>query len=115
MKRFSQTFHRASIAACVGLIYAVLAVMSAGCALAHADKTSAHHHHTEDKPSSQHAVCSWVCQATSDIVAVAQPQMAVAWIVVEPHILVPNSIGLSSAGPVLQPRAPPAIWFPLHG
>lgn len=93
----------------------VLVVLSAGCTLVHAETIQAHHHHSEGTSSPQRVFCSWVCQATSDLVTVAQPPVAVAWIVVEPQVLVPDSYCLSSASPVRQPRAPPSRKFLRHG
>ena len=77
VKRFSRTFYSLSIVGCTVLMYAALVVLSAGCALAHADQTQAHHHHSEESSSSQSAFCAWACQATSDIASVAEPSMAV--------------------------------------
>ncbi|MGE0643517.1 MAG: hypothetical protein AB7P24_07605 [Nitrospira sp.] len=115
MKRFGRIFNHRSIAVCAVAIYAVLVVLSAGCTLAHAEKIQAHHHHSGGKSSPQSVFCSWVCQATSDLVTVAQPPLAVAWIVVEPQVVAPDSRRLSSASPVLQPRAPPGSEFLRQG
>jgi hypothetical protein len=115
VKRFSQTFHSVSIVGCVALIYAALVVLSAGCALAHADQSQTHHHHHEENSSPQSAFCAWACQATSDGVAVAQPLAAVAWLVVEQQVLDLDSHFLSSASVVLLPRAPPSPVFLSHG
>lgn len=111
MKRFGRIFNHRSIAACAVAVYAVLVVMSVGCTLAHAERIQAHHHHSEGTSSSQNAFCSWACQATSDLVTVTQPPVAVAWIVVDPQVLAPDSYRPSSASPVLQPRAPPSPEF----
>lgn len=107
MKRFRRTSLRISIAGCAVLMYAALVVMSAGCMLAHADRVQAHHHHSEEKSSPQSAFCAWACQATSDLVAVTQPPPAVAWLVVEQPVPVPDSHRGTSASVVLHPRAPP--------
>lgn len=92
----------------------VLVVLSAGCTLAHAENIQAHHH-SEGKSSPQSVFCSWVCEATSDLVTVTQPPVAGAWIVAEPPVLAPDSYRPSSASPVLQPRAPPGREFLRHG
>ncbi len=107
MKRFSSTLSGLVIVGCTVLIYAALVVLSAGCALAHADRTQAHHHHSEKSSSPQNAFCAWACQATSDIVTVTEPSMAVAWLVVETQVLPPDVYRISSASTVLHPRAPP--------
>ena len=115
MNRFGLIFNRRSISVCAVAIYAVLVVLSVGCTLAHAEKIQTHHHHSEGKPSPQSAFCSWACQATSDLVTVAQPPVAVAWIEVEPQVLASDSYRPSSASPILQPRAPPSREFLRHG
>jgi hypothetical protein len=114
MKCSSVLIHRILIAG-VALIYVALSVMSAGCSLAHADRVQAHHHHSEEQSSPQSAYCAWACQATSDVVAVVQPPVAVAWLVVEQQISVPDSHVLSSASTTLHPRAPPIAVFLSHG
>ncbi|MGB4068990.1 MAG: hypothetical protein WBK08_13250 [Nitrospira sp.] len=115
MKRFKQNLYKVSIIGSVALIYAALVVLSTGCALAHADPSQTHHHHTEENSSPQSAFCAWACQATSDGAAVAQPLAAVAWLVVEQQVLDSDSHVLSSASVVLLPRAPPSPVFLSHG
>jgi hypothetical protein len=89
-------------------MYAVLAVMSVGCAFAHADLLQNHHHHSEEGSSSnQNAFCAWACQATSDVVAVVQPPVAAARLVVEQQILASDLHYVSSPSAILQSRAPP--------
>jgi threonine/homoserine/homoserine lactone efflux protein len=107
VKRLSRTFNHLSMVGCAVLIYAALVVLSAGCALAHADRTQAHHHHSGESSSSQSAFCAWACQATSDVVSVAEPVLAVAWLVAEPQVLPPIVHRVSSASSLLHPRAPP--------
>lgn len=96
-------------------MYAVLVVMSAGCMLAHVDRTQPHHHQSEGPSSSQQVFCTWACQATSDIVAVTQPPPAVAWLFVERQSPVLDSHRVSSSSLVLHPRAPPRIVLSLRG
>jgi hypothetical protein len=115
MKRFRRTSLSISIAGCAVLIYAALVVMSAGCMLAHADRIQNHHHQSEGNTSPQDVFCAWACQATSDIVAVTQPPAAVAWLVVEQQIPVPDSHRVPSASVVLHPRAPPSTVLLSHG
>jgi threonine/homoserine/homoserine lactone efflux protein len=107
VKRFNSTLSGLVIVGCTVLIYAALVVLSAGCALAHADRTQAHHHHSEKSSSPQNAFCAWACQATSDIASVAEPAMAVAWLVTEPQVLPAADYPVSSVSIVLHPRAPP--------
>ncbi|NGZ94658.1 MAG: hypothetical protein CV089_00745 [Nitrospira sp. WS110] len=114
MKRLGRIFNRISIAACAVSIYAVLVVMSASCILVHADRIQSHHH-GEGKSSSQNAFCAWACQATSDVVAVAQSQVAVAWLVAEPQVLPHASYVVSSVSTVSRPRAPPTTISPSQG
>jgi hypothetical protein len=115
VKRFSQTFYRVSIVGCVALMYAALVMLSAGCALAHADQSQTHHHHHEENSSPQSVFCAWACQATSDGVAVAQPLATVTWLVVEQQVLHTDPHFLLSASVVLLPRAPPNSIFLSHG
>jgi hypothetical protein len=115
VKRFKQNFYKVSIIGGLVLIYAALVVLSTGCALAHANQSQTHHHHHEENSSPQSVFCAWACQATSDVVAVAQPPAAVAWLVVEQQVLDLDSHFLSSASVVLLPRAPPSPVFLSHG
>jgi hypothetical protein len=108
VKHFGRAFHSISIAGCAVLIYTALVVMGAGCMLAHADRTQAHHDHSEGNSSPQNAFCAWACQAMSDVVAVAHPPVDVTLLVVEQQVSVPDSYFLSSASTVLHPRAPPS-------
>ena len=96
-------------------MYAALVVLSAGCALAHADRAQAHHHHSEDSSSAQSAFCAWACQATSDVVSAAEPSMTVAWLVVEQQVLPHEVHRVSSASTVLHPRAPPSAALSSRG
>ena len=100
---------------CAALIYAALVVLSAGCTLAHADQTQVHHHHSGESSSPQSAFCAWACQATSDVVSVAEPTMAVAWLVAEPQALPPIVHRVSSASFLLHPRAPPVTTLLSRG
>ncbi|CUS35853.1 DUF2946 family protein [Candidatus Nitrospira nitrificans] len=115
MKRFCRTSFCISIAGCVVLMYVALVVMTVGCTLAHADRVQAHHHHGEEQSSPQSAYCAWACQATSDVVAVAQPPVAVSRPIVEQQISVPDTHFLSSASPTRHPRAPPSAVFLSRG
>lgn len=97
------------------LIYTALVVMGAGCMLVHADRTQAHHDHSEGNSSPQNAFCAWACQGMSDVVAVAQPPVDVALLVVEQQVSGPDSYFLSSASTVLHSRAPPSTLFLSRG
>ncbi|MBX3302678.1 MAG: hypothetical protein KF693_10735 [Nitrospira sp.] len=115
MRRFRPSFHRVSIAGCAALMYAVLAVTSAGCALAHADRAQDHHHHSEGNSSAQNAFCVWACQVTSDIVMAAESPKAAARLAVAPNVVAAVPLLVSSGSTVLQPRAPPSAEFLRHG
>ncbi|CUS34241.1 conserved exported hypothetical protein [Candidatus Nitrospira nitrosa] len=115
VKRLNRTFYSLSIVGCTVLMYAALVVLSAGCALAHADQTQAHHHHSEESSSSQSAFCAWACQATSDIASVAEPSMGVVWLVTEPQVLPSAVYPVSSVSTLLHPRAPPVTTLLARG
>ena len=109
MKRFNSTLSGLVIVGCTVLIYAALVVLSAGCALAHADRTQAHHHHSEKSSSPQNAFCAWACQATADTVAEAGPPLAVKDLVSGPVEFASTGLLLSIDTSAIHSRAPPSI------
>lgn len=116
MQRSRISSHAAWIAGCAALIYAVLAVMSVGCALAHADRAQNHHHQSDESSSAQNALCAWACQATSDVAMAPESPKAMAWLVVEPTVLTPDprltSSGLSIRRSPCSSRAHPClVWI----
>ena len=94
------------------LMYAGLAVMSVGCAFAHADRVQNNHHHTQDNSSPQHAFCVWACQATSDVVMATESPKALVEIVVAPNFFVFNPLLFLWSAIVSDSRAPPGLSLP---
>ncbi|MEQ1846770.1 MAG: hypothetical protein ABL983_14485, partial [Nitrospira sp.] len=70
-----------SVTGCVVLIYIVLLAMSAGCALAHADRVQHQQHHGQESSSTQNVFCAWACQATADVGVAVGSSLAVAELV----------------------------------
>lgn len=115
VKRFGQSSSSLAIAACATLIYAVLVVLGAGCMVAHADQIQAHHHHSDEKASSQTAFCAWACHATPDVVSTVEPSVAVAWLVTGQPVWPPSLHRASSTSTILHSRAPPVTALLSHG
>lgn len=96
-------------------MYAVLAVMSVGCALAHADRTLNHHHQGEESSSASNTFCAWACQATSDVAMAPESPKAMAWLVVESTVLTLDPLLTSSGLSILRSRGPPLFTLVLWG
>jgi hypothetical protein len=98
------------IAAGYAVLYTALLVMSTGCALAHAEQASGHpHHHSEERSSSQNALCAWACQATADAAVAIEPSSAVTEKLVGPADFVAHQLFLSADFSATQSRAPPPV------
>lgn len=115
MKRLRRIFPHAVIAGCVALVYVALAVMSAGCVFARADRIQDHHQHSEEGSSPQNAFCAWACQATSDVAMAPEFPKAIAWLVVEPTVPIRGPSFPSSGLSTLRSRAPPTPARLLYG
>ncbi|MGQ0555585.1 MAG: hypothetical protein ACT4PN_06545 [Nitrospiraceae bacterium] len=115
MKRFKHNFYKGSIIGGVALIYAALVVLSTGCALAHANQSQTHHHHHEENSSPQSVFCAWACQATSDVAMAPESPKAMAWLVVESTVLIPDPLLTSSGLSILRSRGPPLFTLVLWG
>ncbi|MBI4001851.1 MAG: hypothetical protein HY348_08715 [Nitrospira defluvii] len=86
-------------------VYLTLALTTAGCLLAHAAQSDGHHQHSGTESHSP--LCSWACQATSDVGAVSHAPAGMVW-AAQPHVNLSPALfiaaGISSS---LHARAPP--------
>lgn len=75
------TLHKslAGIALGIAGMYMTLVLMAAGCLFAHAASSDGHHQHSGTESHSP--LCSWACQATSDVGPLAQAAGGVVWAV----------------------------------
>lgn len=67
----------AGIALGIAGIYMTLALMAAGCLFAHAASSNGHHQHSGTESHSP--LCSWACQATSDVGPVSHTAGGMVW------------------------------------
>lgn len=94
----------------VVLIYSTLLVMTAGCALTHADRFRSHQHHHSDKGSSdQNLLCAWVCQATVDAAETSGSPSTVTQLAMRPAALASGRFCLLQPSSTVQTRAPPSF------
>ena len=90
--------------------YVVLALVAPGCSFAHATPSDSHHQHSGTESHS--TLCSWACQATSDVGPISQGDVGMAW-VAQSHTLIALPLLLTSGDPSsLHARAPP---IPVRG
>ena len=108
MQRSRKSLYSVWIASCAALLYAVLAVMSAGCALAHADQAQNHHHQGEGSSSASHAFCAWACQAASDVVLAPESPGPITGLVIGPTTPTPDPLLTAPGLSIFRSRAPPA-------
>ncbi|MCS6288279.1 MAG: hypothetical protein H8K10_04805 [Nitrospira sp.] len=86
-------------------VYVVLALMAPGCSFAHAIPSDNHHQHADTESHS--TLCSWACQATSDVGPIAQGGVGLVW-VAQSQPLTTSPLLLTSGDPSsLHARAPP--------
>jgi hypothetical protein len=96
----------------VALIYSALTVMTAGCALTHADRSQNHQHHHNEKGSSDHSVlCVWACQATADAAEAGGSPSIVTELAVGSVDFTSSRLCLLQQPSGAQTRAPPSIPF----
>ncbi|HMZ55529.1 MAG: hypothetical protein KF854_12005 [Nitrospira sp.] len=69
MNRLSIRTSAAVVTLGVALLYLALALVAPGCSFAHAAPSGDHHQHSGT--DSHSTLCSWACQATSDVGPVA--------------------------------------------
>ena len=86
-------------------VYMALALVAPGCSFAHAAPSDSHHQHSGTESHS--TLCSWACQATSDVGPIAQGDVGTAW-VAQTQPLISSPLLLTSGNPSsLHARAPP--------
>lgn len=69
MNRLSMKTSAAVVTLGVAVLYLALALVAPGCSFAHAAPSGDHHQHSGT--DSHSTLCSWACQATSDVGPVA--------------------------------------------
>ncbi len=111
MTRAHNSWQSGYLIGLVTLVYGVLLVMAAGCALAHADQAQSHHHHDEQGTSAQSVLCSWACHATADAAVAGGPPSTVVELVVECSNFAPNLPILPISSSTMRSRGPP-LGFP---
>ncbi len=105
MNRLSIKSILSGIALGIAGVYLTLALTTAGCLLAHAAPSDSHHQHSGTESHS--TLCSWACQATSDVGPVSQGDVSTAW-VAQSHASITPPLFLTSGDPSsLHARAPP--------
>ena len=105
MNRLSMKTSAAVVTLGVAVLYLALALVAPGCSFAHAAPSGDHHQHSGT--DSHSTLCSWACQATSDIGPISEGDMGMAWVAqTQPPISSPL---LLTAGDLssLHARAPP--------
>ena len=104
IRRTSQTTV-AGLALGIVWVYMVLALVAPGCSFAHAAPSDSHHQHSGTESHS--TLCSWACQATSDVGPIAQGDVGTAW-VAQTQALISSPLILTSGDhSSLHARAPP--------
>ncbi|UVT15405.1 MAG: hypothetical protein H8K04_16580 [Nitrospira sp.] len=110
MIRFTTRFRSVALIGLVTLVYSVLLVLAAGCALAHTDPSqSHHHHHSEQESSGLNSLCTWGCQATADATVAIGPPTTVTEILVGSIDLTHYRFIHSAVFSAVHTRAPPSI------
>ncbi|MDR4480186.1 MAG: hypothetical protein R3B37_10660 [Nitrospira sp.] len=95
----------AALALGVVCVYMALALVAPGCSFAHAAPTGSHHQHSGTESHS--ALCSWACQATTDVGPISHEDVGAAWVAQSFTLISPPrflSVGDTSS---LHARAPP--------
>ncbi|MCW5798823.1 MAG: conserved exported protein of unknown function [Nitrospira sp.] len=79
MNRLSIKTSAAVVTLGVAVLYLALALVAPGCSFAHATPSGDHHQHSGT--DSHSTLCSWACQATSDVGPVAHAAGGMVWAV----------------------------------
>ena len=109
-RRIFQTSVADLLAIGIVCLYMALALVAPGCSFAHATPSDSHHQHSATESHS--TLCSWACQATSDVGPISQGDVGMAW-VAQSHTLIAPPLLLTSGDPSsLHARAPP---IPVRG
>lgn len=99
----------AGIALGIAGVYMTLALMAAGCLFAHAASADGHHQHSgqHSGAESHSPLCSWACQATSDVGPTSQAVGGMVW-AVQVHTAVSSPLLIAVRDQSsLHARAPP--------
>ncbi|MCE7978459.1 MAG: hypothetical protein DYH03_15300 [Nitrospira sp. NTP1] len=105
MNQLSAKTSAAVVTLGVAVVYLALALVAPGCSFAHATPSGEHHQHSGTHSHS--TLCSWACQATSDVGPVAHADGGIVWgTQLFPLPSAPLFIALQDHSS-LHPRAPP--------
>ena len=91
-------------------VYMALALVAPGCSFAHATPSDSHHQHSGTESHS--TLCSWACQATSDVGPISQGDVGTAWVAQSHTLITPPLLLTSGDLSSLHARAPP---IPVRG
>ena len=108
-RRTSQT-SVAGLALGIVWVYMVLALVAPGCSFAHATPSDSHHQHSGTESHS--TLCSWACQATSDVGPISQSDVGTTWVTQFHTLITPPLLLISGDLSSLRARAPP---IPVRG
>lgn len=91
-------------------VYMALALVAPGCSFAHATPSDSPHQHSGAESHS--TLCSWACQATSDVVIISQGDVGTVWVAQSQALSAPPLLLPFGDPSSLQARAPP---IPVRG
>ena len=95
----------AGLALGIVCVYMALALVAPRCSFAHASPSDGHHQHSDTDTHS--SLCSWACQATSDVGPISQGDAGTVW-VTQTQPVISSPLLLTSGDPSsLHARAPP--------
>jgi len=103
------------VAGFVALVYASLAAMAATCSMSHVDPSSSHAHHGSEETTPHNALCTWACQATSDVGSATKPPALSLGPVATLAVSFPDQAVPSPSSSLLRSRAPPTVPFVYFG
>ena len=104
-RRISQTSVAGLLAIGIVCLYMALALVAPGCSFAHATPSDGHHQHSAT--DSHSSLCSWACQATSDVGPISQGDVSVAWVAQAQPLMTAPLLPPSQDPSSLHARAPP--------
>lgn len=78
MNRRTSKTSVAGLALGIVCVYMALALVAPGCSFAHAAPSDRHHQHSGTESHS--TLCSWACQATSDVGLISQGDSGMVWV-----------------------------------
>lgn len=95
----------AGLALGIACVYLALALVAPGCSFAHAAPSESHHQHSGT--DSHSGLCSWACQATSDVGPISRGDVGMTWVAQSQPLIAPPILLTSGDPSSLHARAPP--------